>query len=70
MNLGECCTNYAANASSIVMQHTAQTQNKNKGDNERIWIVFSHKMLTNFLVMSVCYLFSSKETTFQITKKS
>ena len=28
MNLVECCTSYAADASSTVKQHTAQTQHK------------------------------------------
>ena len=28
MNLLECCASYAADAGSIVMQHTAETQHK------------------------------------------
>ena len=30
MNLVECCARYVADASSIIMQHTAQTQKKKK----------------------------------------
>ena len=34
-----------------------QTQNKNKGDNQRIWIVFSHNMFIVFLVFRVLLIF-------------